>query len=700
MATAILQFRVNGGAVQTGTEEVAAEDEVDLLAASYAGWQSARFEVQEYPPGFPQPTGWSTDASSGAYYYNYSPTTGITPPTITMPNAAAIEAGQWGKWIFRVIVRTAAGTLTSDPRCGVYIPSPALGLKGLGYTEEAEFGGSQRSYIADYQHDQRQLETHVGSAEDAALWVDATSAPAAFPSAIPTRAVTSTLDVASSTVTPLGTTRTAAAAGSVQLYRFRRRVTATNEGEDGTGGYLSWVLPSALAVDREALRIESVWTSAGSTNADAVFYVRLSDGLVERLRIRHDGHVMADGGLDTKNSNALRLGRENATSLELNSVSGQVVWQQGQTPVRTDTFTPGGACTSVLDASASSCSWTWTADSTAAGGNVTLTGQRGFTGFAGGSWVIHVGDGGTLGTNSPGNFDVGLGTPVSNVSGRFRLLTTAGTVIAEHRSMAGIYYRIANGSYTTGGIYVQSNSLLQLEGTLSTLISTSNDVWLQPSTGSTRFYRGSTLNATFAHAENAAQGLTMAARSGTGANNGAAFDLKAQPGQQQTGVAANTVGGVLRVSSGLAGSGGSGADGTDGDSIIRTGNTERIYAKGDGSFISLTADTLSLTGLPTYFVEEAAYASTISLSTTARYFEVTLTGDVEFTDGPGQSGCEFTLIAYRDAAVAPAITWPANYLFDTGAGENEISAADNTYTIWQFYIDMGGFVHCTNRRVH
>ena len=147
-----IQFRVNGGAVQTGVATVVAEDEVDLRLASYTGLQSIRYEIQEYPSGFAQPTGWSTDASSGAYYYTAGPISGLTPPTITMPTSVQIGAGQWGKWIFRAVATTASGTVTSDPRCGVQIVSPALGLKGIAFTEEDEFN-AQRAWPGDLQAD-------------------------------------------------------------------------------------------------------------------------------------------------------------------------------------------------------------------------------------------------------------------------------------------------------------------------------------------------------------------------------------------------------------------------------------------------------------------------------------------------------------------------------------------------------------------
>lgn len=177
MATAILQFRVKPsggsyGSIQTGSATLAAEDEVQLLAASYSGWKSARWEIQEYPVDYPCPAGWSTDASSGAYYYASSPITGLAPPPFTMPEEADIVAGQWGKWLCRVIVSTSAGTITSDPRVGLKIVSPSLGLNGIAFTEEDEFN-APRAYPGELQED---LTTIDGAALASGGFVSAAAA--------------------------------------------------------------------------------------------------------------------------------------------------------------------------------------------------------------------------------------------------------------------------------------------------------------------------------------------------------------------------------------------------------------------------------------------------------------------------------------------------------------------------------------------
>lgn len=156
MATAVIQFRVKPsggsyGAVQTGAATLVAEDEVQLQAASYSGWQSARWEIVEYPASYPAPAGWSTSAA-GVYYYNANSISGLTPPPFTMPTSAQITAGRWGKWIARVVVTTSSGTITSDPRVAFKIVSPSLSLNGIGFSEEDEFD-TQRAYVGELQED-------------------------------------------------------------------------------------------------------------------------------------------------------------------------------------------------------------------------------------------------------------------------------------------------------------------------------------------------------------------------------------------------------------------------------------------------------------------------------------------------------------------------------------------------------------------
>ncbi len=208
MASAALRFRVNGGALQSGTDDtVVAEDTISLTATSFAGWQApaARWEILTYPDGFACPAGWSTDATSGAYYYLASSITGVTPPDFDLPNAAAITAGQWGKWRFQLTVN---GTIVSDV-CGVEIVSPN-GVHDLAYGEEAEFGGVERSWAGPQQENLRIFDGALsgGAPVDAMYLVGA--AHASLSSEVVWTSIGTTVGFASASTIPCSFTRTSA----------------------------------------------------------------------------------------------------------------------------------------------------------------------------------------------------------------------------------------------------------------------------------------------------------------------------------------------------------------------------------------------------------------------------------------------------------------------------------------------------------
>jgi len=152
MATANLRYRKNGGAVQSTSAEVASGDVISLLATSYAGWATpaARWEIVAYPPGWSVPSGWSTDASTGRYYYlANSGGSGVVPPDITIPDPATT----WGKWTFRLTVN--GSVVSSD--ISVETVSPNLGLHDLAFGEGSQFGGT-RSYVGPHQENLRTVD--------------------------------------------------------------------------------------------------------------------------------------------------------------------------------------------------------------------------------------------------------------------------------------------------------------------------------------------------------------------------------------------------------------------------------------------------------------------------------------------------------------------------------------------------------------
>jgi hypothetical protein len=156
MATAQLQYRVKPsggsfGALHEDSIEVSGGDTIRLTAASFAGWATAaRWEITAYPPDWPCPSGWSTDASSGHYYYLANTgSSGVAPPDIEIPD----EGDYWGKWLFRLTVN---GTIVSA-KIGVKTLSPALELDDLAFGEGRQFGGN-RSHVGDQQTNARKLD--------------------------------------------------------------------------------------------------------------------------------------------------------------------------------------------------------------------------------------------------------------------------------------------------------------------------------------------------------------------------------------------------------------------------------------------------------------------------------------------------------------------------------------------------------------
>ncbi len=136
LVTAVLQVRVNGGSPQTGGIVVNASDVIQLVAQSYAGWgaPAPRWEILSYPPSWPTPAGWTLDTTSGVIYY-----LGTTPPSFTLPNAAAVTSGLFGVWRFGLTVNGGTRTdLIDKNRTAVEIIADT-GIRDIAYGERSEF---------------------------------------------------------------------------------------------------------------------------------------------------------------------------------------------------------------------------------------------------------------------------------------------------------------------------------------------------------------------------------------------------------------------------------------------------------------------------------------------------------------------------------------------------------------------------------
>lgn len=163
----------NGGAHQTGGITAAAGDAVQLSSESTLQ-QTTYYEITDYPPGWPTPSGWTLDASSGIIFF-----VGLTPPAFTLPATSAY----WGKWLFRLTVQEGIGELGAPDPTRVDTSTalktiPASGLNDIAFGEDAQFS---RDWIAELKATLRTIDTALttgGTANATAIQsnpVDATA---------------------------------------------------------------------------------------------------------------------------------------------------------------------------------------------------------------------------------------------------------------------------------------------------------------------------------------------------------------------------------------------------------------------------------------------------------------------------------------------------------------------------------------------
>ena len=112
---ALVQVSVNGaGPVQGGTlgagQVIPASATIALTGVNTSGWNTALWEIYDYPPGWTAPSGWST-AATGVVYYNGT-SVSPNPPAWTAPSVAG-----WGKWGIRLTVNN-----NTDPTGAINYP--------------------------------------------------------------------------------------------------------------------------------------------------------------------------------------------------------------------------------------------------------------------------------------------------------------------------------------------------------------------------------------------------------------------------------------------------------------------------------------------------------------------------------------------------------------------------------------------------
>jgi uncharacterized membrane protein len=160
-----LLVSVNGGAPTSGGITVVAGDTIQLSAESTVGWTQQRYEIWSGMDLFPLtcPAGWSTDGTTGVFYYS----TSSTPPAFTVP------AG-WGKLLLRLRVNNGADNTTlCDDSTALQVLSPT-GLYDIAWGETSQFSAGEK-WIAAWRDDLRLFEAVIGgSVVPASLTFNAT----------------------------------------------------------------------------------------------------------------------------------------------------------------------------------------------------------------------------------------------------------------------------------------------------------------------------------------------------------------------------------------------------------------------------------------------------------------------------------------------------------------------------------------------
>lgn len=158
---------INGGTATAGAQTVVSTSAtLQLSAVSTANWQSALWEIYDYPPGYSTPSGWTLNGTTGAIQYNAnggSP----NPPVVTMQ--------YWGKLGIRLTVNQGidpTGVLNPvrmvDTSCALTMLSPN-GLRDMFAGEGSQFGGF-RSWVGDHKSNLRVMEAIAGGYMHIPVW--------------------------------------------------------------------------------------------------------------------------------------------------------------------------------------------------------------------------------------------------------------------------------------------------------------------------------------------------------------------------------------------------------------------------------------------------------------------------------------------------------------------------------------------------
>lgn len=504
------------------------------------------------------------------------------------------------------------------------------------------------------------------------------------------RALTATIPILAIGAVPVTVSRQDAAGSVVEAFGLGRAITAGGAGTSGTGVRVAVRIPDGLASVREAGRVRWEWVSATPLSLQSKVVVSLegNDGHVDCVTVKSTKAIVLHG-YTTGRLKTDASGNVTSTAITFDEVNAALAAATAPVDMAGQRIRNVGTPTDAADAATKD----YVEGYITAGAGLAKTGGQLDIVAADGTIVVNADSiqvGTVQGAQVTPDFVAQNVATTGSVSANELTLKVGGNTTARLYKTAG-YALLQSTTDAANGLFMQaSTGAVQVEGlTLASLAAGSGPVWLRPGTGITVFYKGNTEAAQLFLDVTASSYLRMSARSGTGANPGSTFEIAAQQGQAVAG-GTNNAGGDLDLRSGAPGTGGTG--GAAGNVLVRAGSTERVRVRGDvpivkiSSLLALTSDALG------------SVSGSVTLSAYHRYHELTVTGNVTLSGGPTEPNSEFRIIAYRNAASTPTITWPGAWKFATGEGA--ISATDLKYTIWDFHIDASGTVHCTSRHTN
>lgn len=144
---------VNGAAKVSGGITVPSAASVAFTGLSTTGWQSQKWELYDFPPGYTAPAGWSTDANGVIF------STDVAPSAITLP----ANTTTWGKWMLRLTVTPVGqpGVTLIDEMTALSMLSPK-GQRDVAFGETIQFGGPRAWWAAELKATLRAIEGQLG----------------------------------------------------------------------------------------------------------------------------------------------------------------------------------------------------------------------------------------------------------------------------------------------------------------------------------------------------------------------------------------------------------------------------------------------------------------------------------------------------------------------------------------------------------